>query len=91
MSERTRALVQRPRRKAHIASIAGGETTWLAICDRVVPADGASFWIYDAAEHVTEHGEQLCADCYRLVLLATLLLEQGDLLTTVAPVLRRVA
>lgn len=76
---RQRALVQRPRRKMHVASIGPGEVAWTTICDRLVAADGAGFAMADAPEIGEEHAEQLCADCYRLVLLATLLVAQGDL------------
>jgi hypothetical protein len=73
---RQRALVQRPRRKAHLASIAAGETVWLAFCDRDIEADGALFWIDDAEEHADQHPDEVCAHCTRFILLTRLLFQE---------------
>lgn len=67
---RTVALVQRPRRKMHLASIAAGESSWLAFCDRPVLAAGATPSNPDMATALEQHGAALCADCTRLLMLA---------------------
>lgn len=59
--QRTRALIQRKDRKAHVASIRPGDTTWTAICGRYIPAHGTAFWIHDAAD--TGETADVCADC----------------------------
>jgi hypothetical protein len=74
---RTRALVQRPRRRMHVASISAGDTNWVTICDRDVLADGAKFWVHDADTIIDDHADELCATCYRLVLFATVLVAGG--------------
>lgn len=60
---RTRALVQRKGRKAHVASIAPGDGVWTGICGRYIPADGTPFWIHDAADHGEAAPDAMCADC----------------------------
>lgn len=70
---RQRALVQRPRRKIHLASIAAGDPEWLTFCDLFVTADGATFWIGDADTVAEEREEELCAHCHRLLMLAQLI------------------
>lgn len=70
---RQRALVQRPRRKIHLASIGAGEAEWLTFCDLVVPAAGASFWTADAVQIADERAADVCAHCHRLLLLSALL------------------
>lgn len=84
---RTRALVQRPGRKAHVASIGAGETAWIAICDRLIPAEGASFWINDAVTVGVEHDEDLCLDCRSITVLVGWILEQ----TAASPAYRQEA
>ena len=60
---RTRALVQRKGRKAHVASIAPGDGVWTGICGRYIPADGTPFWIHDAADTAEQAPQDVCADC----------------------------
>jgi hypothetical protein len=45
-----RALVQRPGRKIHLATLTPGDAAWLTVCDRDVPVFG-----------VTEHGRDWAA------------------------------
>lgn len=75
--DRTRALVQRPKRRSHVASISTGETAWTAICGRYIPAEGASFWIHDAAEMGTEHDDELCHDCASITALVGWVLDHA--------------
>lgn len=42
MGTRIRALVARPRRKVHLATIGDGETAWLTTCDRDLPVEGTA-------------------------------------------------
>lgn len=39
---RLRALVQRPHRKVHFASLGAGEDAWLTLCDRLLPVEGTA-------------------------------------------------
>lgn len=73
---RDAALVQRPRRRMHVATIASGDTTWIALCGRDVPAAGASFWMHDAAEHADEHVDEMCKDCAAITRLAAWLADR---------------
>lgn len=62
---RTRALVQRKGRKAHIGSWALGEDQWTAVCGRYIPAAGALIWTHDAVDvgvTVALDGH-FCQDC----------------------------
>jgi len=70
---RQRALVQRPRRKIHLASIAAGDSVWLTFCDLIVAADGATFWIDDAEQIADERPSDVCAHCHRMILISTLI------------------
>jgi hypothetical protein len=83
---RTRALVQRPRRKAHIATIAVGDSHWTAICGRTIPADGAAFWRDDAADHGDQHAGDLCSDCSWIAQLIGYVLDQQAATTRQAAV-----
>lgn len=74
---RTIALVQRKRRRMHVASIGTHDTTWITICDLDVHADGAQFWSWDAEEAVEEHADQLCSHCHRMILMASYLVQVG--------------
>lgn len=79
---RTRALVARPGRKTHFASIGLGETVYLAVCDREVPVFGATItgrddwttWLA-AAEH--DDGS-MCRLCRTPLLVAALALAEVD-------------
>lgn len=82
----TRALVQRPHRKMHLAVLAPDAASWTTFCDLTVAADGAEVWLYDAVGGATGHlvsqlhgiiaerpAGALCAHCRRFVLLISLL------------------
>jgi hypothetical protein len=76
---RCRALVQRPGRKIHWASLAAGETAWVALCGLDVPVFG-----------ITEHGRDwsawltaaqsldlpLCSRCRAALLMAVIALAE---------------
>lgn len=79
---RTRALIQKRHRKAHVASIAPGETHWLAMCGRPVPTDGTTFWISDAASHGEEHADDMCRDCHAISTLIGWILDHATSITT---------
>lgn len=66
----TAALVQRPRRKIHLAGLAGDR--WLSVCDRVaLPLEGTTATpLEDAVGTIDEHAGQVCRDCHRLILMA---------------------
>lgn len=74
---RTIALVQRKRRRMHVASISNGDRNWITICDLDVAADSAAFWSWDAEQAVEEHADQLCAHCHRMILMAAYLVQVG--------------
>jgi hypothetical protein len=75
-SGRTRALVQRPKRRSHVASISPGETSWTAICGRYIPAEGAHFWVHDAAETGEQRDAEMCEDCCSITALIGWVLDQ---------------
>lgn len=79
---RQRALVQRPRRKMHLASIAAGDTEWLTYCDLIVQAPGANFWVEDSEQIADERPEQVCAHCARFILLTRLLFQEHGITTS---------
>lgn len=64
------ALVQRPRRKMHLAASSG--RSWLSLCDRVeLPIEGTpATALGDALGTIDEHAEHVCVDCRRLILFA---------------------
>lgn len=78
---RSRALVQRPGRRIHWASLGAGETAWLTVCNRDVPVFG-----------ITEHGRDwpawltaaqstdvdLCSHCRTPLLTAALALAEVE-------------
>ena len=72
MSGRLRALIHRPRRKMHLASLGAGETVWLTFCDLEVPVFGTAYEPRTsiAVEAASEHLEALCAHCFRIALAA---------------------
>lgn len=74
---RTIALVQRKRRRMHVASIGTGDPAWITICDLDVTADGAQFWSWDAEQAVEDHADELCAHCQRMILMASYLVQVG--------------
>jgi hypothetical protein len=64
------ALVQRPRRKIHLAGLRDG--AWWAVCDRVVlPAEGTQATpLEEAVGTVDERAGDVCRDCHRIILMA---------------------
>ena len=67
------ALVQRPRRRMHLASKHGEE--WWTVCDRIVPAAGTAVFPVDLAlvgsvALQPEQTAQLCAECERMITFA---------------------
>lgn len=71
-ASRMRALVQRPQRKIHVASIGTDESTWLTICDRTLPVEGTGFIVDagDAQRLAEEHEPHMCRRCYWYAVLA---------------------
>lgn len=64
------ALVQRPRRRMHLARSHGPE--WWTVCDRIVQGAGARVLPVDLAlvGTVEQHADQLCAECHRMLVFA---------------------
>lgn len=63
------ALVQRPRRKMHLASRTP-DGAWLTVCDRDVAADARVTELDDALGTIDGHADQVCVHCHRLILMA---------------------
>lgn len=81
MTARTRALVGRHGRRIHFASIAPGETAWLAVCDRPVPVFGASEHGRDWPAWLTAAEDpeaNLCRQCRTPLLVAALALREVE-------------
>ena len=75
-----RALVQRPRRKVHFASIGAGETEWFTICDRKLPVEGTAHRGHDWAAFVSEQqldDGAMCRTCWGPLVLAGLAVEEA--------------
>ena len=70
---RTVALVQRKRRRMHLASIGAGEASFATFCDRDVPAAGATIANPAITDVLDTYGDQLCRECSRMILLSTFL------------------
>lgn len=64
------ALVQRPRRKVHLAGLEAG--LWLSVCDRVaLPVEGTDATpLEDAVGSIDERAGDVCRDCHRIILMA---------------------
>lgn len=63
------ALVQRPRRKMHLASLHGA--VWVTVCDLDVLADGAAVTtLQEAVGTIDSRAGDVCAHCHRLILMA---------------------
>lgn len=77
-----RVLIQRPRRKLHLATIDGPGFA-VSYCDRVIDLDGADVLTYTAAGGATKRlvselrdlmqDRATCAHCARMVMLIALL------------------
>jgi hypothetical protein len=72
---RTAALIRKPRRKMHVATMRPGDTHWITLCDRDVIVAGTRFWadMEDAGVEADQHPDDVCSDCYRFILLAGML------------------
>lgn len=76
MSAATRALVQRPQRRLHLATL--GDGIWLTVCDRELPLDGTAAREHAWHDELTE--EQVAGSCRRClapILVARLALAEG--------------
>lgn len=74
---RTKALVQKKRRKAHVASIAPGETMWLTACSReVATGEQTSFMLLaEAVDNVDT--TDMCMMCATLYATADIFYDRG--------------
>lgn len=73
---RTKALIQRKRRKAHIASIGAGEQQWLTACTRTVVVQDTPFALFpDAVEQIED--ADLCIRCSELYATADEFYDRG--------------
>jgi hypothetical protein len=73
---RTKALVQRHRRKAHVASIGVGEQTWLTACNRTLPVDATGFMLLAVAVDQIDTTD-LCLYCASLYATADIFYDRG--------------
>lgn len=72
----TKALIQRKRRKAHIASIAPGEQAWLTACERNIAVQDTPFALL--AEAVTQiEDADVCKACGALYATADEFYDRG--------------
>lgn len=62
-SGRTRALIQRPKRKMHVASIGALDADWLSLCGRWIPVDGTDADLRPTADAVAARSETFCSTC----------------------------
>jgi hypothetical protein len=80
---RQRALVQRPGRKIHFATLTPGDTTWIGVgCDREVPVFGATVtgrddWTTWLTAAQTDTGS-MCIHCRTPLLVAALALHEVE-------------
>lgn len=73
---RTKALVQRKRRKAHVASIAPGEAVWLTACNRdVATAETPFALLHEAVEMIDD--TEVCKACAALYATADEFYDRG--------------
>lgn len=63
------ALVQRPRRKIHLAS-RHDLGAWLTVCDREVAVDAAATPLEEALGTIDDRAGDVCVHCHRLILMA---------------------
>lgn len=80
-------MVQRPRRRMHLASRPGDAGAWVTVCDRDVQADAAVTPLEDAAARPDVLADQVCVHCFRLLLMADVV-AQITTLRVLAPALR---
>lgn len=69
------ALVRRPRRKAHLASVIDGAEVWVTFCDRDIVVDGADVVPLDSPADAARF-DGVCAHCYRMALVALVVQRQ---------------
>lgn len=74
---RTKALIQRKRRRAHIASIAPGEQSWVTACNRDVPVTDTPFALLAEAIHLIEEAD-VCKACAALYATADEFYDRGE-------------
>lgn len=73
---RTKALVQRKRRKAHVASIGVGEETWITACNRALPVEATGFrLLHEAVEAIDT--TDVCLACAQLYAVADIFYDKG--------------
>jgi hypothetical protein len=73
---RTKALIQRKRRKAHVASIAPGEQAWLTACDRTIPVQDTPFALLAEAVDQIDDAD-VCKACAALYATADEFYDRG--------------
>jgi len=78
-------MVQRARRKQHLASRPGDSGPWVTVCDRDVQDDAVVTALEDAQATVDAHADQVCAHCQRLLLMAAAVASIAHLLPRVVP------
>lgn len=73
---RTKALIQRKYRKAHVASIGPAEQEWLTACNRIMPVTDTGFMLLaDAVEQIDT--TDLCLTCATLYATADIFYDRG--------------
>lgn len=76
MTAAPRALVQRPGRRLHLATLVDG--SWLTVCDRELPLDGTAAREHAWHDELTaEQAAGSCRRCLAPILVARLALEEG--------------
>lgn len=76
--DRARALVQRPHRKAHIASIAPGDAQWLSMCGYWIDTEGTDADLRPELSDITSR--DMCLRCFWIFALVNY--EVGRAITT---------
>lgn len=75
------AIIQRPRRKKHLATTKPGLDYWATTCDRPIDIDGTAFQpIDDIVGTIDRTDPALCTDCARMIVFAHVLAANPNLL-----------
>jgi hypothetical protein len=75
------ALIQRPRRKKHLASTKPGLGYWATLCDRPIQLEGTDFApLQDVIGTIDRNDLTVCIECARMVVFAHVLAENPYLL-----------